>query len=181
MSPEKFFTLLCVAAIGFTLLFNGSPADKSPPVKVSNPSVTSPPVETKQEPPQAKIGIVTGYVSNHPYLNADGLCEFTVDNTRNDMPVYVRIWDVRTRQPVRAFTIAQGDKFIAKRLSPGTYEVRYMELYENDAPPFGSKSEPTTLNQYETYTGTQYDIVELTLYKVVNGNTTTTRIAADDV
>ena len=123
----------------------------------------------------------TEYDYDHPILNDGGLCEFTVDNTQNYMPVYARIWDVTARRPVRAFTVAQGDKFTATNLSPGTYEVRYMELYENDAPPYGNKSEPTTLEQTETYGSIFYDRYELTLYKVYNGNTTTTRIDASDV
>ena len=149
---------------------------KPKPVAKPEPATNPKPVK-----PVAKIGVTTGYDYDHPFLNDDGLCEFTIDNTRNDMPVYVRIWDVGAQLPVRAFTIAQGDKFTAENLSPGIYEVRYKELYENAAPPYGSKSEPTTLEQIETYDGTSYSIVELTLYKVHGGNTTTTRIDADDV
>ena len=194
----KLLGLATAVIIGFAAVFNYDGTHDTSPAKVSTPSTTqtSPPSSTskltptriaekipapKKITPVAKIGVVTGYVSSHPFLNDDGLCEFTIDNTRNDMPVYVRIWDVVRERPVRAFTIAEGDKFTAYDLSPGTYEVRYKELYENDAPPFGSKSEPTTLEQHETYSGTSYSVVELTLYKVVNGNTTTTRIDADDV
>ena len=148
------------------------PAPVEKPKPVTNPK----PIE-----PVAKIGVMTGYDYDHPILNDDGLCEFTIDNTRNDMPVYVRIWDVTAQVPVRAFTIAQGDKFTAENLSPGTYEVRYKELYENDVPPYGNKSEPTTLEQYETFGSINYSTVSLTLYKVYNGNTTITRIDASDV
>lgn len=128
---------------------------KPAPVEKPEPIVKPKPV-TKPKPiePVAKIGVMTGYDYDHPILNTDGLCEYTVDNTRNDMPVYARIY-----------------------LSPGTYELRYMELYENDVPPYGNKSEPITLEQY----GTSYSTVSLTLYKVYNGNTTTTRIDASDV
>lgn len=171
------FLVTCLAAYNY----NDTSTRKSTPVNATQEKIS--PVENKsrQTQPQAKIGVMTGYISSHPLLNDDGLCEFTVDNTQNDMPVYVRIWDVDFGQPVRAFTIAKGDKFTARNLSPGTYEVRYKELYEDDTPTFGSKSEPTTLEQHETFSGMQYSIVELTLYKVVNGNTTTTRIEAEDV
>lgn len=168
----KKFLFVAAVLIGFAVFsYNDAPAQKSPPAK----KITVP------SRPQAKIGVTTGYISGEPRLNADGLCEFTVDNTQNDMPVYVRIWDVNIGRPVCAFTIAKGDKFTAYDLSPGTYEVRYRELYENNAPPFGSKSEPTILEQHETFDGTSYSVVELTLYKVHNGNTTTTRIDAADV
>ena len=149
------------------------------------PTATQPKKQTpppkKKVVPIPKRGVYTDYDYSQEILNNDGLCEFTVDNTRNDMPVYVRIWDMNVRKPVRAFTIAQGEKFTAYNLSPGRYEVRYKELYENDVPPFGSKSEIFSLQQYETYFGTNYDVMELTLYKVVGGNTRTTQINADDV
>ena len=187
----KWLTIAAVAVIAlFAFNYNGS-RDASPkqnrpaqtvsetvakpaPVEKPEPIVKPKPV-TKPKPiePVAKIGVMTGYDYDHPILNDDGLCEFTVDNTRNDMPVYARIWDVTAQLPVRAFTIAQGDKFIAENLSPGTYEVRYMELYENDVTPYGNKSEPITLEQY----GTSYSTVSLTLYKVYNGNTTTTHFS----
>lgn len=161
---------------------DASPKQSRPAQNVSETAEKPKPV-TKPKPiePVAKIGVMTGYDYEHPILNDDGLCEFTIDNTRNDMPVYVRIWDVGAQLPVRAFTIAQGDKFTAENLSPGTYEVRYMYLYENDVPPYGNKSEPTTLEQYETYSGTRYSTVSLTLYKVHGGNTTTTRINVYEV
>ena len=153
---------------------------KPEPVK-SEPIKQNPTPKPKKVEPIPKRGVYTGYDYSQEILNDDGLCEFTVDNTRNDMPVYVRIWDMNIRKPVRAFTIAQGEKFTAENLSPGRYEVRYKELYENDVPAFGQKSEQFSLEQYETFSGTRYSIMELTLYKVVGGNTTTTLIDADDV
>ena len=154
--------LIALLAFNYIRSHDESP-EQNPPKSVSEPV--------------AKVGVTTGYVDDHPILNNDGLCEFTVDNTQNDMPVYVRIWDVDAQQPVRAFTIAEGRKFTAENLSPGTYEVRYMYLRGNNAPSYGNKSEPTTLEQH----GTSYSTVSLTLYKVTGGNTTTTRIDADDV
>ncbi|MBR1645808.1 MAG: hypothetical protein IJ685_03425 [Selenomonadaceae bacterium] len=181
--------ILGFAAFNYNEAHDTSPNKNRPAQNVSESVKKPEPVASRPtEKPKpkhieriAKIGVMTGYDYDQPILNDDGLCEFTIDNTRNDMPVYVRIWDVDTHLPVRAFTIDKGDKFTARNLSPGTYEVRYKELYENDVPPYGSKSEPTTLEQHETYSGTSYSIVELTLYKVHNGNTTTTRIDADDV
>ena len=84
-----------------------------------------PPIK-KKVIPIAKSDVYTGYDTSQEILNNDGLCEFTVDNTRNNMPVYVRIWDMKAKQPVRAFTIAQGEKFTALNLSPSTYEIRYI-------------------------------------------------------
>lgn len=129
----------------------------------------------------AKSDVKTQYVKDAPKLNDNGMCELTIDNSKNDMPVYVRIWDLSSNTPVRAFTIKKSSKFTAKDLTPGEYEVRYKELYENDVPSFGSKSEPITLEQYEVDDGIQYSQVSLTLYKVKNGNTKTSQIPLSDV
>lgn len=128
-----------------------------------------------------KSGVITGYDSDKPLLNNDGLCELTIDNSRNDMPVYVRVWDMNYFKPVRAFFIAKGDSFTAYELSPGTYEVRYIELYDNSVPSIGAKSEMFELEQIENDYGVEYSQMSLTLYKVVNGNTTTTSIPADQI
>lgn len=149
------------------------------PIEEENPLPA--PTAKKKIIPIAKNGVYTGYDLSQEILNDDGLCEFTVDNTRNDMPVYVRIWDMRSKQPVRAFNIAQGEKFTALNLSPSTYEIRYIELYENDVPPYGAKSEPFVLEQHNTLTGTTYSVMELTLYKVYGGNTRTFSISADEI
>lgn len=128
-----------------------------------------------------KKNVVTGYDDNHPYLNDNGLCEITIDNSKNDMPVYVRIWDMQQHKPVRAFYISQGGTFTADELTPGRYEIRYRELYENGDPSHGTKSQIYTMEQHRTSTGTRYDTLSLTLYKVRNGNARTERIDAGDI
>lgn len=146
---------------------------------ISKPQ-NAPQKKTNGNPPPKK-NVSTGYDNEHPYLNDNGLCEITIDNTKNDMPVYVRIWDMQRHKPVRAFYIRQGGTFTAEELTPGQYEIRYRELYENDAPAYGTKSEVYTMKQYRTPTGTRYDTLSLTLYKVRNGNARTERIDAGDI
>ena len=131
--------------------------------------------------PIAKANVNTGYDTSKPLLNDDGLCELTVDNSQNDMPVYVRIWDMNSYKPVRAFYISSGDEFTAYNLTPSIYEVRYIELYDNDFPTLGSKSEQFSLEQITDAFGIQYSQMSLTLYKVRNGNTHTIAIPADQI
>lgn len=152
----------------------------------SNSSTSSSPQQSTQlqsssQNPIPRKGVFTGYEVEHPYLNNEGLCEITIDNKNNFMPMYVRIWDIQQQKPVRAFYIRQGGSFTAKQLTPGKYEVRYRELYENDTPSYGSKSEPFSLEQRQTQAGTEYSTFSLTLYKVQNGNTRTERIDANDI
>lgn len=170
---------VCLLIMGF--FFGSNNTNKSIP-KSTPKTVTSAnnkanlPIE-----PIAKKKVITGYDSSKPILNDDGLCELTIDNTSNDMPVYVRVWDMNSYQPVRAFYIAQGEEFTAYDLTPSTYEVRYIELYDNDFPANGSKSELFELEQIESAYGIQYSQMSLTLYKVRNGNTQTTSIPSSQI
>ena len=170
---------VCLLIMGF--FFGGNNTNKSTPKSTpktvaSTNNKANIPIE-----PIAKKNVITGYDSSKPILNDDGLCELTIDNTRNDMPVYVRVWDMNSYQPVRAFYIAQGEEFTAYDLTPSTYEVRYIELYDNDFPANGSKSELFELEQIESAYGIQYSQMSLTLYKVRNGNTQTTSIPASQI
>lgn len=173
----------CLGVIAVILVLFFVIGSNSGPSKSSSPS-NRPQTTQRQSSSQKPIprkNVITGYEEKHPYLNDEGLCEITIDNKKNDMPVYVRIWDVQQQTPVRAFYIRQGESFTANELTPGKYEVRYRELYENDTPSYGSKSEPFSLEQRRTPTGTEYSTLSLTLYKVRNGNTRTERINANDI
>ena len=149
--------------------------------KISAVDLPSSPSMTLPIEPMPRIGVVTGYDYSQPILNNFGICKVTIDNTQNDMPVYVRIWSLDYYMPVRAFYISEGDSFTMSDFSPGAYEVRYIELYDNELPPKGAKSEPFQLEQVETYSGTRYSQYSLTLYRVTGGNTQTIAISADEV
>ena len=142
---------------------------------------TPPPTEKAPVAPIPKENVRTGYDTEKAIANKNGYCEVTVDNTRNNMPVYVRLWDMGRKEPVRAFFIRQGEQFTAQNLTSGTYEVRYIELYDNDVAPQGSKSERFQLEQIERSYGVEYSQISLTLYRVRNGNMTTTKISPDQV
>lgn len=118
-----------------------------------------------------KTNVLTQYLPNEPIANADGYWQLSLDNSKNDFPVVVRLWSLSdTARPVRAFSIKAGDKFTADNLTVGKYEVRYMHLYENIPSTDAFKSDPITLWQKETDDGVNYSIVTLTLYKVPHGN-----------
>lgn len=156
---------------------SSSSTQKSEPAPAPAPK----PEKKKEVDPVARSGVMTGYNPTEPVLNDSGLCEVTIDNSRNDMPVYVRIWDADAMMPVRSFYIRQGGQFTADNLDPGTYQVRYINLYEGGTASRGSKSENFELEQIQDAYGVQYSQLTLTLYKVRNGNTTTTSIDADEI
>ena len=129
-----------------------------------------------------KKNVITGYDNSETQESFDGMCVLTIDNTKNDYPVYVRIWDLNVNLPVRAFFVNKREKFTAEQLNPGRYEVRYRTLYEDDyIPKGGFKSEPFDMEQIENDDGIMYSDIKLTLYKVTNGNTKITTISGDEV
>lgn len=179
-----FLLFLFFAAVGGRSSTSSKPQQTRTNTTNSSSATPKPPNSSSKktnETPSPKKNVATGYDDNHSYLNDNGFCEITIDNTKNDMPVYVRIWDMNKHKPVRAFYIRQGGTFTADELTPGRYEIRYRELYENGVPSYGTKSQIYTMEQHRTPTGTQYDTLSLTLYKVRNGNARTERIDAGDI
>lgn len=137
--------------------------------------------KTTSKPLVPRANIRTGYAPNAPLLNNSGYCKLTIDNSRNSEPVYVRLWTTSPSRPVRAFFIAARDSFTLQNLTPGSYELRYKYLYENREAEIGTKSESFQLTQRETSEGISYSVSTITLYKVANGNFTSTRINANDI
>jgi hypothetical protein len=182
-SQKIFFAAIVVITIMFSALSSlfqpsntSSPAPVKPPVTQtpgSNKQVDNKQAAAPVELPNPKQGVVTQYVPGKPVLATNGYCEITIDNSQNDYPVYVRVWDLDKNTPIRSFTIMQGQKFTAESITPGKYQVKYVPLYENIESKTAYKSEPIQLTQKDTGSGTEYDIYSLTLYKVRHGNTKT--------
>ena len=182
-----------IIAIGiYFQVFSGSSSKKPTatvtPTPSSSASVATPQTTQRPAPPAAapvpapvplipKANVVTQYLPNAPRLNSDGLCEITIDNTQNDYPVYVRIWNLDGKpKAVRSINVRQGDSFTAKSFSPGRYDIRYTRIYENEVASSASKSEPFELEQIQQKDGISYSTMSLTLYRVRHGNTRTSSI-----
>jgi hypothetical protein len=192
------FRLICLGIVTLVILFGlylggffGSSAHRSSTYSPTKSSTNyKAPVNNKKSQVTQKAngnfkpkqGVRTQYVSGTKQMNMDGHGIVTIDNTRNDAPVYVRIWSLNgSPYPVRCFTIASGDKFSAQNLTQGQYDVRYKFLYENQDAETGSKSDPFNMEETRTETGVRYHEMTLTLYKVRNGNARTTTIPANEI
>lgn len=116
-----------------------------------------------EEPPIPKKDVKSVYDESLEFKGKRGLCEITIDNKTNDMPVYVRIWDKAKNEPVRALYIQEGDYFTVDNLAPGIYEVRYKELYENHIPPYSMQSDSIELQQSGKGKNITYTQAELKL------------------
>lgn len=127
---------------------------------VNAPNYTTPKVVSI---PRSK----TGYVKGYPRKATGGYCSVTVDNTRNDHDVFVKLFSLRVkRTPVRYFVILAREKFTLKGISAGNYDVRYKDLITKRL----ARTEPFNLNETHESEGVRYSHMTLTLYKVINGN-----------
>lgn len=109
-----------------------------------------------------------GYVKGYQQLNIAGLSNVTVDNSKNDSDVFVKLVSLNSAKayPVRQFYIPAFSKFTLNKVTAGNYDIRYRDLSNGGL----SRSEAFNLKETSTYNGTQYSNLTMTLYKVQNGN-----------
>ncbi|KAA6182487.1 J domain-containing protein [Thiohalocapsa marina] len=119
-----------------------------------------------------------GYVSGYQILHNQGLSSITIDNTRNDSDVFVKLVSLSgsSAYPVRQFFIPGFSRFTLKNVTAGRYDIRYRDLETGGL----SRSEPFEVNEIRTYSGTQYSNLSMTLYKVSHGNMETYRLSESE-
>ncbi len=118
------------------------------------------------------------YVRGYPVGNSSGHSKVTIDNGRNNADVFVKLvaLDGATAYPVRQFYIPAHGQFTMNKVTPGRYDIRYMDLDSGSL----SRSESFDADEHLTYDGIEYSTHTLTLYKVANGNMQTYPLAADE-
>jgi len=172
------YALACI--VGWMAIQDKSSAPRSPPpgpkpyqaVQVPEVSAAVPRGPTYVRPAVAPNGVAwphyAGYLQGYDFLHDDGLSTVTVDNSRNDSDVFVKLvaLDGATAYPVRQFYIPAAGSFTLKNVTAGTYDIRYRDLISGGL----SRSESMTLVQVQTNDGTQFSNMTMTLFKVRNGN-----------
>lgn len=164
-------------------LYNGQMQSKpEPAVRASERSVpyvrepkAQPIVATKpgyDRPKTAPNGVpwptVSGYVPKYKQLNKGGYSKVTIDNTKNDADVFVKLIDLNGPEafPVRVFFISKFGKFTLSDIKAGVYDIRYLDLDTGQI----ARSEQFQVEEIKTYNGVEYSTMTMTLYKVRNGN-----------
>ena len=120
----------------------------------------------------------SGYVDGYDQLNMNGLSSVTVDNGQNDSDVFVKLVSLNGLEayPVRQFYIPAFGRFTLDKVTAGNYDVRYRDLGNGAL----SRSEQFSLEETETYDGTSYSNITMTLYKVQDGNMQTYDLSESD-
>lgn len=152
-------------------------APPSSPPRGPKPYVYSPPPSVPAKPAYVRPAtapngeawpVSAGYVRGYPRIHTNGLSKVTIDNGQNNSDVFVKLvsLDGPKAIPVRSFFIPAHDSFTLNNITAGSYDMRYRDLNSGHL----SRSEQFTLNEIQTYNGTQYSNLTMTLYKVRNGN-----------
>jgi hypothetical protein len=140
----------------------------APPYQVSQEPATSKKVSAMAAPNGQPWPVGAGYVDGYPQLHANGLSTVTVDNSRNDSEVFVKLvsLDGADAYPVRQFYIPAFANFKLEQVTAGSYDIRYRDLSSGGL----SRSELFTLHEMHNNEGAQFSNLTMTLYKVKNGN-----------
>lgn len=165
---------------GFLILIWATDKPRTPPPGPkpyqANPAPVRPEYVRPSTAPNGQPWPVSaGYVKGYQRLHADGLSTVTVDNSRNDSDVFVKLVSLDSAQayPVRQFYILAFGSFTLNKVTDGTYDIRYRDLGSGGL----SRSESFSLKETPTYNGTRYSNITMTLYKVQNGNMQTYGLA----
>jgi hypothetical protein len=173
--------LLLIGGIigGIALFSDPKPPPKGPKPYTTQPSVpaageaqaaqpTAPPWVRPTLAPNGELWPTTGaYLVGEPRRHIKGLSEVTIDNS-DVSDVHVKLVAIAASEayPVREFFIPAGNRFTASKVASGTYDIRYRDLDTGAL----SRSQSFELTETETPEGIQYSTIEMTLYKVANGN-----------
>jgi hypothetical protein len=77
----------------------------------------------------------SGYVVGYPVGNLGDEMQFSIDNTSNNSPVFVKIYDLDRRANVRHAFVQAHDRLSIDKLAAGKYEVRYQNIMAGTSRP----------------------------------------------
>jgi hypothetical protein len=120
----------------------------------------------------------TGYIKGYQIKAKTGLSTVKIDNSQGDFDVFIKLFTLSSERPqtIRAFLVKQGQEFTAKNVTRGTYDVRYRNLSSCKL----FRTGKFKVREEKTSEGVRYSRIELTIYKVPNGNVRHESIQEDD-
>ena len=110
----------------------------------------------------------SGYIAGYGQMNQGGLSEITVDNTHNDIDMFVKLvsLDGTSPAPVRTFFVSARSRFTLAALTTGTYDLRYRNLASGGL----ARSPALILEEVTTARGTQHSALTVKLYQSADGS-----------
>ena len=120
----------------------------------------------------------SGYIDGYSKKLTDGYSKLTVDNSRGDSDIHVKLCSLNDRSvnPVRVFFVDAFDKFTINKIRKGRYVLIYRDLDSGSC----YKTESFIVEEHEREGGIEYSVLELTIYRVIGGNLETLPIPDSD-
>ena len=120
----------------------------------------------------------SGYIKGCQVKAKTGLSKVTVDNTQGDYDLFIKLFTLSSERPqtIRGFLVKQGQKFTVEKVTRGTYDVRYRNL--STCKLFRTKK--FKVKEEKTSDGIRASRIELTTYKVPQGNSRHELIQEED-
>jgi hypothetical protein len=120
----------------------------------------------------------SGYIDKYPQKFTDGYSSVTIDNSKNDSDLFVKLFSLEGSSPVpaSAFLIRARDSFTVKEVRAGKYDVRYRNLDSGAL----SRTDSFNLKEVQIEGGVEFSRLTLTLYKVSHGNMQTHAISESE-
>ncbi|MGJ3253075.1 MAG: hypothetical protein ACFE0J_18370 [Elainellaceae cyanobacterium] len=111
---------------------------------------------------------ISGYIDGYPRQAQDGYSSVTVDNSRNDSDVFVKLFslDAGSPTPAQVFFIRAREEFTVENMRAGNYDIRYRDLDSGAL----ARTDPFDLQEFKDHEGIRYSTITLTLYRVSGGN-----------
>lgn len=143
------------------------------------PETSYPVIEDSMYAPNGQLyPISADYIDGYPKLNNDGHSILTIDNSKNHSPIFGKLYylDSINPYPVRHVYIPPGEGLNVRNLSPGNYDLRYKDLSSGQI----FKTEAFEAQEFENNYETSFSEIEMTIYKVANGNMHTYEISESE-
>ena len=154
------------------------PGQRETTVPTKSQNTPQPTQSVAQAPNGSPWPLSAGYVAGYPILRRTGHSKVNIDNSGNSDDVFIKLALISGGKPmpVRQAFIPKYQSFEMISLSPGEYDVRYMNL--DDGSRF--RTEQFELKQEESEKGIVFNTITMTLFKVPYGNMKTYPLSASE-
>jgi hypothetical protein len=110
---------------------------------------------------------VSGYIAGYEQRNNIGISTLVVNNTKNDNDVYFKLVSLEGERAIisRHVMIKAKSEFTIDKLSPGKYEIQYLDLVAGKA----GRSEVFTVTEIVNANGSEASRLSVKLKTAING------------
>ncbi|MBD2233100.1 hypothetical protein [Phormidium tenue] len=144
------------------------------PSSPSPPSVVRPAVADNG----SSFPSTSDYIDGYSQEFTDGYSSLTVDNSKNDSDVFIKLFslDTPSPRPVRVFFVRAKDVFTVENIRAGNFEVRYRDLNSGAF----LRTDAFNLEEVPTESEIQFSRLTLALYNVSSSNVQMHTISEED-